>query len=163
MDIGEHWEAIRAIFDEARDSCMHFAVATVSEDGSPHVAPIGALFLRDNKTGFYFDQFAVTTSKNANRNPRVCILAVNSTRVFWQQSLFAGKFPSPPAIRLLGTLGAKRDGTDQEIAVWQERVMATRGTKGHEVLWKEMRTVRDIFFDSFEPVSCGAMTQGLWG
>ncbi len=163
MEIGKHWETIRAIFEEGRNSSMHFAVATVAEDGSPHVAPIGALFLRDDKTGFYFDEFTVTTSKNVNRNPRVCILAVNSTPAFWQRSLLAGKFLAPPAVRLMGSLGNKRNGTDQEIAIWQDRVKTARGTKGHELLWKDMRTVRDIFFDSFEPVSCGAMTQGLWG
>lgn len=163
MEIGKHWETIRALFDESRDSCRHFAVATVNEDGSPHIAPIGALFLRDDQTGFYFDQFTVTTTKNAQRNPRVCILAVNSTQAFWRESLVAGEFPSPPAVRLRGSLGAKRDATAQEIAVWQARVEAARGTKGHEVLWKDMRTVRDLFFDSFEPVACGAMTEGLWG
>lgn len=163
MEIGKHWEAIRALFDEGRDSCKHFAVATVNEDGSPHITPIGALFLRHDQTGFYFDQFTVTTSRNVDRNPRVCVLAVNSTPTFWQKSLFAGKFTSPPAVRLLGSLGPKRDGTAQEIAAWQDRVKAAQGTKGHEVLWKNMRTVRDIVFDSFEPVSCGAMTEGLWG
>jgi uncharacterized protein len=163
MEIGKHWETIRAIFEEGRNSCMHFAVATVGEDGSPHVAPIGALFLRENETGFYFDAFTIATSRNAKRNRRVCILAVNSTPAFWQRSLFAGRFPTPPAVRLMGSLGEKRNGTDQEIALWQDCVKTAQGTKGHELLWKDMRTVRDISFDSFEPVSCGAMTQGLWG
>ena len=63
----------------------------------------------------------------------------------------------------MGALGQKRNGTDEEIALWQDRVRSAQGTKGHELLWRDMRTVRDIFCDSFEPVSCGAMTQGLWG
>jgi len=92
----------------------------------------------------------------------VCILAVNSTPTFWQRSLLAGKFLAPPAVRLMGSLGNKRHGTDQEISIWQDRVKTARGTRGHELLWKGMGTVRDIFFDSFEPVSCGEMTQGLW-
>lgn len=162
MEIGKHWETIRAIFEEGRNSCKHFAVATVGEDGSPHVAPIGALFLRADQTGFYFDEFTVTTSKNVKRNPRVCILAVNSTPAFWQRSLVAGSFPTPPAVRLMGTLGERRNGTDQEIALWQDRVKTAHGTKGHELLWKDMRVVRDIFFDSFDPVACGAMTKELW-
>lgn len=163
MDIGKHWDTIRAVFDEGRNSCMHFAVATVTEDGHPHVAPIGALFLREDTTGFYFDEFAVTTSRNVKTNPRVCILAVNSTPTFWQRSLFAGSFATPPGVRLMGSLGERRHGTEQEIALWQEHVKGARATKGYELLWKDMRTVRDINFDSFEPVLCGAMTQGLWG
>jgi len=51
MEIGKHWEMIRAIFEENRNSCKHFAVASVGEDGMPHVAPIGALFLREDRTG----------------------------------------------------------------------------------------------------------------
>jgi uncharacterized protein len=47
MKIGKHWEMIKTIFEEAYKSCSHFAVATVNEDGSPHVTPIGALILRD--------------------------------------------------------------------------------------------------------------------
>jgi len=29
-------------------------------------------------------------------------------------------------------------------------------------MWKNMRMVRDVHFDSFEPVWLGEMTQGLW-
>ena len=29
-------------------------------------------------------------------------------------------------------------------------------------MWKNMRMVRDIHFDSFEPVLMGEMTKGLW-
>ncbi len=162
VEIGKHWETIRAIFEEGRNSCMHFAVATVGKDGAPHVAPIGALFLREDQTGFYFDEFAVTTSSNVKTNPRVCILAVNSTSTFWQSSLVGGRFATPPGVRLMGSFGERRQGTDQEVALWHKRIERTQGTKGYELLWKNMRVVRDIYFDSFEPVSCGAMTQGLW-
>jgi hypothetical protein len=162
MEIGEHWKTIQAIFRESQNSSMHFAVATVSEEGAPHVAPIGALFLREDKTGFYFDEFPVNMSKNMERNPRVCILAVNSDFAFWQKSLFAGRFVTPPAVRLMGSVGQKREGTEEEIAMWQNHVKAAQRTKGYELMWKNMRMVRDIHFDSFEPVSCGEMTQGLW-
>jgi len=50
----QHWETIRAVFEEGYKSCSHFAVATVNEDGSPHVTPIGALILRKDQTGFLF-------------------------------------------------------------------------------------------------------------
>jgi len=162
MELGKHWKTIQLVFQEARDSSLHYAIATVNEDGTPHITPIGALFLREDKTGFYFEEFPVNMSRNSERNPRVCILAVNSNPTFWLKSLVAGKFEPPPAVRLKGTVGKRREGTKEEIAMWQDHVKPARGTKGHEILWKNMRMVRDIQFDSFEPVSCGEMTQDLW-
>ena len=67
-----------------------------------------------------------------------------------------------PAVRLMGSMGKKREATEEEVAMWQNHVKIAQGTKGYDLLWKNMRTVRDIYFDSFEPVSCGEMTQGLW-
>jgi len=162
MEIGKHWRTIQTVFQESLPSSMHYAIATVNEDGSPHVTPIGALFLRENKTGFYFDEFPVNMSRNLERSPRVCILAGNSHPTFWQKSLLAGKFETPPAVRLMGSVGKKREGTEEEIAMWQNHVKLARGTKGHDLMWKNMRMVRDIHFDSFEPVLLGEMTQDLW-
>ena len=162
MEIGKHWKTIQTVYQESLHSSMHYAVATVNEEGSPHVTPIGALFLREDKTGFYFDEFLVNLSRNLERNPRVCILAVNSNPTFWQKSLLAGKFETPPAVRLMGSVGKKREGKEEEIAMWQDHVKLARGTKGHDLMWKNMRLVRDIYFDSFEPVSCGEMTKDLW-
>ncbi len=162
MEIGAHWKTIQTLFRESQRSSMHFAVATVDGNGLPHVTPIGALFLRDDKTGFYFDVFPVGTSENIERNPRICVLAVNSDPTFWQKSLVLGKFVSPPGVRLMGSTGEKREATEEEIAMWQDHVKAARGTKGHDLMWKNMRSVRDIHFDSFEPVSLGEMTRYSW-
>ena len=162
MEIGNHWETIRKLFDDVRNSSMHFAIATVNKDGSPYVTPIGSLFLRENKTGFFFDEFPVNLSKNIDHNSQVCILAVNSNPTFWQRSLFLGKFNTPPAIRLIGSIKERREGTEEEVAMWQNHVKNAQGTKGHTLMWKNMRNIRDIHFDSFEPVLCGEMTQELW-
>ena len=56
----------------------------------------------------------------------------------------------------------KREASAEEIAMWQNHVRMAQGTKGYDILWKNMRTVRDIYFDSYEPVRCGEMTQNLW-
>ena len=162
MEIGRHWKTIQELFRESQKSSMHFAVATVNQDGTPHITPIGALFLREDKTGFYFDELPVNMSKNIERNPRICILAVNSNITFWQKSLFTGGFATPPAVRLMGSAGEKREGTEEEIAMWRDHVKLAKGTKGHDLMWKDMRMVRDIYFDSFEPVLAGKMTQNLW-
>jgi len=162
MEIGKHWEIIRAIFEEAYKSCSHFAVATVNEDGSPHVTPIGALILRDNQTGFYFEENPKRMPSNLNRNPRVCILAVNADRLFWGKALIEGRFATPPAVRLSGTAGELRKATADEVAAWQEKVAIAKSTKGYKLLWEKMAKVRDIAFDSFEPVLMGVMTDGIW-
>jgi hypothetical protein len=162
MKIGNHWETIRAVFEEAYKSCIHFAIATVNEDGSPHVTPIGALFLRDNQTGFYFEENPKKMPANLKLNSRVCILAVNADMLFWGKALLEGKFNSPPAVRLSGTVGRQRSATRAEIAAWQEKIAIAKGTKGYEILWSHFSHVRDITFDSFEPVVVGEMTANLW-
>lgn len=162
MEIGEHWAKIREIFDEAYKSCLHFAVATVNEDGSPHVTPIGALFLRTDQTGFYFDEYPSKMPENLKRNPKVCILSVNADKPFWAKSLMQGKFAAPPAVRLMGTVGEMREATSEEAAAWQERIALAKGTKGYHLMWDRFGHVRDIQFESFEPVYLGDMTKGLW-
>lgn len=162
MKIGHHWKTIRAIFQETLASSLHYAIATVNEDGSPHVTPIGALFLREDRTGFYFDVFTSNMSANLERDPRVCILAVNSSVPFWQKSMSAGRCEIPPSVRLTGRVGEKRKATEGELALWREHVAFARGMRGYDMLWKDMNRVRDITFDGFEPVHMGEMTKDLW-
>jgi len=162
MEIGKHWKTIQLVFQQSLGSSLHYAVASVNEDGSPHLTPIGSLFLRDNKKGFYFDIFSVNMSNNLKRNQRVCILAVNSGLVFWQKSFITGKCETPPSVRLMGTVGERRESTEEEVAVWRKHAEFARGMKGYDLLWKDMGFVRDIYFDSFEPVWMGEMTRDLW-
>lgn len=150
------------VFEEAYQSCFHFAVATVNEEGSPHVTPIGALILRQDRTGFYFEENPIRMPRNLKRNPRVCILAVNADKVYWGQSLIEGKFISPPAVRLVGMAGELREATADEMAAWEEKIALAKGTKGYSLLWERFSKVRDISFDAFEPVQVGEMTNGLW-
>lgn len=162
MEIGNHWETIQTIFQRSLKSSLHFAVGTVNVDGSPHLTPIGSLFLRDNKTGFFFDKFSIKMSNNLEKNQRVCILVVNSGLVFWQKSFILGKCETPPSVRLMGTVGERRESTEEEVAVWRKHTEFARRMKGYDLLWKDMGFVRDIYFDSFEPVWMGEVTRGLW-
>jgi len=59
-------------------------------------------------------------------------------------------------------VGERRQATPAEIALWRKRVGWTRWLNGHQLLWGNLRFVRDIHFDSIEPVRLGAMTRGLW-
>ena len=163
MEINEqHWQTIRAVFEDSLSSAAHYAMATVNEEGTPHVTPIGSLFLRENATGFYFEHFPVRMAQNLATNKRVCILAVVTAQRFWRKSLFKGSFDTPPAVRLMGSVGERREATAEEVAKWQAHVRLARGTKGYDLMWKDMAKVRDVYFDSFEPVLCGEMTQDLW-
>ena len=162
MEISRHWDAIKGVFDEAFKSSMHFAIATVSEDGSPHVTPIGALILRDDCSGFYFEENPVRLPRNLKINSRVCVLAINSDKMFWLKSLTDGKFVTPPGVRLYGRAGRLRGATPDEIALWQAKIAPLKGTKGYDLLWSRFSQVRDIAFDAFEPVETGEMTGELW-
>jgi hypothetical protein len=162
MEIGNHWETIQMVFQQSLKSSLHYAIATVNTDGSPHVTPIGALFLRENKTGFFFDLFSVNMSSNLERDQRVSVLAVNSDVSYWQESFLIGRCETPPAVRLMGTVGSKREATEEEVTMWRKHVEFARGMKGYDLLWGDMRFVRDIDFDAFEPVRMGKMTQALW-
>ena len=162
MDIHKNWELIRKTFADSHASSFHYSVATINEDGSPHITPIGALFLRNNVTGFFFDQFPVNMSENLAGDPRVCIMAVQSDANYWVTALMEGRFQVPPAVRINGRVGERREATKEEIDMWQEKVEFAKAMKGYELLWRDMRHVRDIEFDAFEPVLMGEMTRSLW-
>lgn len=162
MKLNENWPAIKRVFDQAFRSSFHYAIATINEDGEPHVTPIGSLFLCDPGRGFYFEEFTQQLPCNFQYNKQVSVLAVNSSRWFWLKSLFLGKFLSPPAIRLYGTAGEVRAATSEEIKLWQHRVKQARYSKGYALLWANMKMVRDINFSRVEPVHLGKMTRDVW-
>ena len=101
-------------------------------------------------------------TKNLEKEKRVCVMAVNSDFKFWGMSLLRGRFKKPPAVRLMGTVKEKRVATEEEKTIWLKRVEKAKRLKGYEILWSKMGHVRDIVFDSFEPVNCSSMTDGLW-
>lgn len=162
MDVNENWAEIKALFRESFRSSFHYAIASVGADGDPHVTPIGSLILGRPGQGIYFEKFTRNLPRNLDDGSRVCVLAVNSSRWFWMGSLFAGRFPRPPAVRLHGVAGPVRHATEREIALWQKRVGRVRFTTGHRLMWRDMSEVREISFDRIEPVQLGVMTSGLW-
>ena len=163
MEIQDHhWQIIRELFKSTFNTTGHFSLATVNQDGLPHVTPIGSIVLRDDKTGFYCEGFSRNIPLNLQTNPRVCIMAVNAGKFFWLKSIFRGRFDTPPGVRLMGRAGEKRKGIDWELAQWQKRVKIFKKFKGYDLLWKDLTDVRDIYFDAFEPVQAGVMTRHLW-
>jgi len=158
MDLKENWANIQTLLKKTK-CCF---VATVNEDGSPHITPIGSICLRNDQTGFYFEEFSQKMPKNFEHNNRICIMVMNSGTLFWLKSFFTGLCPSIPGVRLYGTVSERRMGSEEEIASFQERVKKLRKRKVHEILFKNMKYLREIKFDSFEPVNLGPMTQHLW-
>ena len=156
------WEKIRTLFKKAFGSSSYFSFATVDDQGNPHVTPIGSLFLRKDFSGFYLERFLSKLPKNLEKNQRICVLAVNSSRGFWLKSLYKGKFTAFPAIRLYGNIGKKRPAKEEEIATFRKRIKPLRRLKGYNLLWGDFKYARDIQFDSYEPVFAGEMTKDLW-
>ena len=160
MDIHTDWHLIKRLFRTSFASSFHYAIATVTEDGKPHVTPIGSLILGSPGHGMYFEEFPSRLPGNLSTNSQLCVLAVNSSKWFWLTSLIRGRFYSMPADRLLGEAGEVRNATAREMALWQKRVRSVRFTRGHAKIWRDMQAVRDIKFTGIEPVHIGEMTVG---
>lgn len=159
MNIEAHWKTIRSICKQAFRSSLHYAMATVTPEGLPHVTPIGSLLLREPGHAIYFEEFTQNMPHNLENNRNVCVLAVRSGLLFWLCALFRGGFDSPPGIRLHGTVGPPRPATDGEMALWRHRVRRLRATKGYEIMWSKMCTVRDVKFTSADAIHMGEMTR----
>lgn len=153
------WTRIREIFRAAFKSSFHYSIATINDDGSPHVTPIGSLILRDDRTGFYFEEYPSGLSRNLKRDKRVCVMAVNTAKWPMIKSFFLGRFISPPGVRLMGTAGERREATPQEQAQFRARVRKYRMFKAHDLLWGGLKHVRDIRFHACEPIRIGALTR----
>lgn len=162
MELNQNWEQVKILFRESFKSSFHFAIASITDNGEPHVTPIGSLILGKPGHAIYFEEFPGQLPQNYQSNPHICVLAVNSGLWFWFRSLFKGKFPTPPAVRLYGKAGQLRNASAEEIELWQKRVRAVRFTKGHEIMWSNMKKVREIEFSRIEPVLLGPMTKENW-
>lgn len=161
MDIKTDWYKIRDHFNKSFRSNFHVSIASVDPENNPTVTPIGSLFLRKNQTGFYFEKYPSKLPLHANDNKNICVLAVNSTTLFWIKSLFMGKFKSYPAIKLYGKLGQRREAAEIEIRRLKSRMKTTKGMNGNKYLWGDMKFVRDITFTKAEKINLGEMTKNL--
>ena len=146
------WETIRRVFRDGFASGFHFAVASIGEDGFPHVTPIGSVILGEAGRGLYVESYAQGLARRVERDPRVCVMAVNSSRWELLKTLWRGEADRPYGVRLFGHAGPRREATPDELSAFHRRVRHLRFLRGHGLLWGKLRTVRDVRFDSFEPV-----------
>ena len=161
MDIKSDWNTIRIHFNRCFKSNLHVSVASVNKDNIPTVTPIGSLFLNDNLTGIYFEKYISKLPLHSNNNKNICVLAVNSNKLYWLRSLFRGKFKSFPAIKLYGKLGKRRKANQKETHRLNRRMKMTKGLKGNSYLWRNMEDIREITFYKSEKINLGSMTQEL--
>ena len=162
MDLIANWEEVKCLFKESFKSSFHYAIATVTDNGEPHVTPVGSLILGRPGHGLYFEKFPQQLPRNFENNKHICVLAVNSGRWFWLKTLVKGKAATPPAVRLHGVVGDLREATDTEIGLWQKRVKRVSFSKGHAMMWRSMSMVRDIKFTRIESVQIGELTRDTW-
>jgi hypothetical protein len=117
--------------------------------------------LNEDCAGHYLERFPVGLVNNLKQNDRVELLALNRKPGTWLRALVKGRFDSLPGIRLRGRAGARREATPEERERWARKVKWLRWTRGHDLLWSEMRHARDLQFDHFTPIRLGQMTNGL--
>ena len=157
----EQWAMVRQLVRRTIRSSLHCSIASLNEDGSPHVTPIGSFLPTHKGRGVYFDAFNVRLGANVDRDPRVTILAVDSGPLMWARSFLKGRFVSPPGIRLIGTVGAQRKSTDQEVERFHRLVGRLLRTKGGAQMWKSLPLARDVTVDRIEFIRMGRMTADL--
>lgn len=162
LSIEEHWPEIRRVVSRGQASTIYCSLASINPDGTPNVTPVGTVFLREDKTGYYFDHYTRALARNLEANPNICVMAVNASFLFWFRSLLLGRFTSPPGVRLYGVASPPRNATEEEIRRIERRVRPTKWLKGSRLLWTNFTHVRDITFTSFRPVSYPVMMDHLW-
>ena len=155
------WNRLRPLAGRVFGSSLHFAMATVNPDGTPHVTPIGSLILTDPGEAYFFEVLTRQLRTNLDNSSPIAVLGVISSLRLWVPSFVAGRFKAPPAFRLRGVAGESRPSTAEERARWKRKVRYLRWTQGYKALWANVDTVRELHFHQLQPVKIGRMTSGL--
>jgi len=138
---------------------LYCSISTISTEGHPHSSPIGSVFVEDETQGYFIEMF--TKSFINQEGNKACILAVNTSLLFWLKSLIRGGFKTAPATRLFVTLGEKRKITDIERERFHKRVKPFKLLKGYKLMWANAHYVRPFTIDHIRPISIGKMTKHL--
>lgn len=159
----QDWPDVRDLWRRAARTSLHYALATTNADGSPHVTPIGSVrLLREPGRALFHEVFANQLARNLDRDPRVCVLAVDSSVWRFVTALWRGRFRADLGVRLSGTAGPRRPATTQETEAFLRSVRPVRRLKGHDLLWSfDNPHVRELELDVLHPVRLGAMTRDL--
>ena len=153
-----HWPQIRAVWG----ATVFGAFATVAEDGSAQLTPIGSVYLHPNEPRGYFHPIsAARLQKNLTARENFELLFVDGRVSSRLPAWVRGRFDRLVAVRLRGhAVGPRRPANAEELERWRRRVRAVRWTRGHDLLWKEVRFGQELAFDAYVPVRFGAMRHG---
>jgi hypothetical protein len=162
MTIQKHWQTIKSIFIAGQKSNLHCAIASVDSKGIPNITPIGSVFLKECQTGFFFDSYTSALANNLEQNDNVCVMAVNTSKLYWIKSFFKGRFLSEPGVRLYGKAGPLRPATEEEQALIAQRIKPMKKLKGAKLIWSDFTHVRDLIFTEYRPIQYPKMMEHLW-
>ncbi len=154
----DKWVKIMEYYAEALKASRYCSIATVDANGKPNVSPIGSLLLKADFSGFFLDIFTETLSKNIDLNNNVCILFVNTNKLFWMKSLYKNRFEKPSGLKLVGTAGEKRKAAEEEVESFRKYIKPMKGFKGYHTLWDNLQYVRDVKFTEYHSIDTGKMT-----
>ncbi|NDV26488.1 pyridoxamine 5'-phosphate oxidase family protein [Desulfovibrio sp. JC010] len=147
------WNEVENLFSRVQ----YVSLGTVDRDGYPRISPIGSVSFTGPGRGYYFEKFPKTMRENIERDPRMILMAAESGAGFWIKSLWKGRFPSQPALRLVCRTGERRKATQSEIDDFLGKVSMYRFFKGHDLLWKDMNMVREFEVLRIEGLEAGRM------
>lgn len=147
------WNEVEELFAQVK----HVSLGTVDADGFPRISPIGSVAFIGEGKGYYFEKFPKTMRENIERDPRMTLMAAHPGAGFWFKSLWKGRFPSQPALRLFCRTGERRKATQSEIDHFLGKVSMYRFFKGHGLLWKDMNMVREFDVVRIEGLEAGRM------
>ena len=157
-ELGDYMSHFKIIKDLVKNS-LYCSISTITKDGLPHSSPIGSVYIENEDQGYFIEMF---TKGFVNQSgSKACILAVNTSLLFWLKSLIFGQFKTPPGVRLLVTLGDRREISDIERNRFRKRVRPFKKLKGHKLMWSSANYVRPFSIDKVIPVSIGKMTKHL--
>lgn len=154
----DKWKEIVRYFGDYKETSM---IGSVNNAGQPNVTPIGSLLLRDDYSGYYFDLFTRELSTNLDQNNHVCVLLVNTEKLFWFRSLYANNYKKPPGIKLIGSAGSRRKASAEEIESFRNKTKPLKMLKGYHTIFGNLSYVRDIQFTDYFMINTGKMAFNL--
>ena len=151
----DKWKEIVKYYGGWKQTSM---IGSVNSTGQPNVTPIGSLLLKNDCTGYYFDLFTRGLSDNLDQNNQVCVLFLETGKLFWFKSLCTNKNSKPAGIKLIGSAGNRRRASAEEIEFLRKKTKPLKMLKGYHTIFGNPSYVRDIEFTDYFMINTGKMT-----
>ena len=156
-----HWDQLKPLAGRVIGSSLHFAISTINPDGTPHVTPIGSLILTDPGKAYFFRGIHTKVTEEPGQRQSGCcsgrdiefspMAAIPHNGSFQVSTRVSAAWQGRRASRI--DAGRK--------SRWRRRVRLLKWTRGNDVLWGNLETVRELHFHSVAAVEMGRMTANL--